>query len=609
MQMDKDLLDDVLEDLRRHRGDSTTVEIKRASGGMPDRMGASICAFANMPDGGHIILGVSEPENFSITGVEDPAQAEAALISIAREAVTPSPYIETHTIDDDGMHVVTARVASLSPALKPARFRGDAYLRQADGDYVMGPADMRMLEIAKLHETERIQYDSAPVSGARSEDLDHDIVDAFLRRARAASTRLRGLDDLTLLRQLGATSSSGEPTVAGLYALGNFPQGLLPSLQVTAAVQLPRDGGSARTQNLRYFDGPLPDLLNDALGWVVTNLTTRQVYRPDGHLRDEPEMPLRAIREALANALVHRDLGPDTIGTGRSVDVRITNRALTIVSPGGLQGVTLSQITSSAHARAAVNQRLYAIAKHLRTPDGQKIIEGEGGGVTEILRSTVESDLHRPRLVDNGVQFTAVLWRGSAFTEEDARWLDQVGGGRPLTHMQKQVLLRARDGQRWDADRMREEFSPLPREDAQDQLSDLVRWRLVDADLADDVPVRIFDDQLTSASSPPAEHPESTTERRNGSEERIADSGPNAAAVWAAMGSGGTTVSALRGDTGLSARQVRYALNRMMQAGLVAMDGGQGHRSTTYRRLPPGRRRPRPRADPRHVREAPRGPR
>ena len=216
-----------------------------------------------------------------------------------------------------------------------------------------------------------------------------------------------------ILRQLGATTTSGEPTIGGLYALGNFPQGLLPALRVTAAVQLPRDGSGLRTQNLRVFDGPVPDLLSSTLEWVTTNLTTRQSYGSDGNLRSIPELPLQAVREALANALVHRDLGPDTLGVGRSIDVRLSENALTIASPGGLRGVTLRQIMSSSHARAAVNQRLYALTQFMRTPDGANIIEGEGGGVTEILRSAVESDLRRPRMVDTGVQFTTILWRGS----------------------------------------------------------------------------------------------------------------------------------------------------------------------------------------------------
>lgn len=570
-------LDELLVDLRAHRGDSTGVEVKQASQGLPQDIGTTICAFANMPDGGLIILGVSEAGGFSTTGVSDPATVESGLASVARQTVHPAPYIETTSIDHDGLPVVACHVAPLAPSAKPARFRGEAYLRQADGDYVMGPADLRMVEIAGLHERERLDYDASPVPGASPEDFDKDLVASLARRARRSSVRLRDLDERAILRQLGATTASGEPTVAGLYALGNFPQGLLPALRVTAAVQLPRDSSGVRTQNLRVFDGPVPDLLSSTLEWVTNNLTTRQSYGSDGNLRSIPELPLQAVREALANALVHRDLGPDTLGVGRSIDVRLAENALTITSPGGLRGVTLQQIMSSSHARAAVNQRLYALTQFMRTSDGANIIEGEGGGVTEILRSAVESDLRRPRMVDTGVQFTTILWRGSTLNAADEGWLQEHGDGRTLTHLQKQVLLRARDRRPWSVDALREEFSPMSAQEAHDQLAKLVRWGLLSVDLANEVPA--------SFNKPREPHTHvRTSEATDVRTTRTARAGKNGAVVLAAI-DGETTLAQITARTALTERQTRYAVKQLIEAGLVRMDGGPGKRRTSYTRV------------------------
>lgn len=570
-------LDALLADLRAHRGDSTGVEVKQAAHGMPSDIGSTICAFANMPDGGLIILGVSEVGGFSTTGLDDPAAMEAGIASIARQSVDPAPYIETESIDHDGLRIVTCRVAALPPSAKPARYRGEAYLRQADGDYVMGPADLRMIDVAGFHERERLQYDAAEVPGASRADLDADLVEQLIGRARRASARLRPLDEELILRQLGATTKSGAPTVAGLYALGNFPQGVLPALRVTAAVQLPRDGSGARTQNLRVFEGPVPDLLASAMDWATTNLTTRQIYGADGNLRSTLELPLQAVREAIANALVHRDLGPDTLGVGRSVDIRLSENALTITSPGGLRGVTLRQIMSSSHARAAVNQRLYALAQHMRTEDGSNIIEGEGGGVTEILRSTVESDLRRPRLVDTGVSFTTILWRGAVVDPADEQWLIEHADGRTLTHLQKQVLLRARNAQAWSIDGLSEEFSPMSTEDAQEQLARLVRWGLISVDLAEKTPASLpHRDDSASVPLDVAAH-EAVRPSRGRSPSK------NGALVLGAI-DGETTLSQIVERTKLTVRQVRYAVKKLEAAGKVTMNGGQGQRSTTYTR-------------------------
>lgn len=61
-------------ELRVFGDDTTFVECKTAGRGVPDDIGETLCAFANMPQPGAIILGVSERKGFEVTGVEDPAQ-------------------------------------------------------------------------------------------------------------------------------------------------------------------------------------------------------------------------------------------------------------------------------------------------------------------------------------------------------------------------------------------------------------------------------------------------------------------------------------------------------------------------------------------------------
>lgn len=420
MTWTEDRLRQELARLRHRRGDTTSIEVKRASGGLPD-LGSTICAFANMPDGGTVVLGVDEADGaFVVTGVSDPAALEAGLASTARNAVAPSPHIETQFLSIDGADVVLGHVAPLRIAYRPAVFRGRSYLRQADGDYVMQEHELRMIEVAKLHADERVGYDLQPARGRGMADLVPDLVTAYIGATRAHNTRLRDRTDEQILQATNVLTSAGEPTLAGLYALGDFPQGQFPALGITAAVRLPGAEGRARTRNLHHFSGPLPVLLDELLQWVQNNIDTVNRYRTDGHMEAVAELPLHAVRELVANALVHRDLGPDTLGAGKSIQVRLLPTHLMIQSPGGLRGVSLAQLEGSEHAQAAVNQRLYEISKKLRLPDGASVIEGEGGGIQEVFRSAAERGLPGPQLSDTGVQFTALLWRPAAQTEDEA---------------------------------------------------------------------------------------------------------------------------------------------------------------------------------------------
>ena len=441
----EELLRRVIASLRVRRGDSASIEVKRASRGLPTTTPETLCAFANMPEGGTLILGIDERSGFAITGIENPAEVEAGLVNQAREAIRPSPHIATEHLKIEGKSVIIADVRPLRIHDKPATYQGVAYLRQSDGDYEIQEHELRMIEVEKLHADERIDYDRRIIPDTCVDELVPELVDQYVAACRSSTDRLEGKSDEDILRLTSITAPQGEVTLTGLYALGDFPQGAEPSLTVTAAVQVPSTSSGVRNRNLRDFSGPVPVLLDELMSWVEANVPTVRKYRDDGHMVEEHELPLRAVRELLANALVHRDLGPNTMGTGKGIQVRLTDRNLVIQSPGGLRGVSLKQIESAEHAQAAVNQRLYAAAKKLRTADGGRVIEGEGGGIREVFESAAQAGLPRPTLVNTGVQFTAILWlpprdRGQEAAADSVR--SSPGGiGAPLD-----AVMRKRSG-------------------------------------------------------------------------------------------------------------------------------------------------------------------
>lgn len=422
------------------------VEVKRAAGGMPASVAHTVCAFANMPDGGTILLGIDEAAGFVVTGVSDPAGMEAAVVNQARAMVTPVPKLNTSNVEVEGKQVVVVEVVPLPLMEKPATVGGRAYLRQADGDFVMHEHELRMVEVEKILMSESRDYDKQLVSGLSLDDLVPDLVDGYLTKARAGSSRLRDRGDADVLRYTGVIGASGEPTLAGLYAMGDYPQGQFPSLTVTAAVQVAADPGGVRNRSLQHFTGPIPVLLEEAMEWCERNLSLVRAYRSDGHMSERPEIPLSAVRELLSNALVHRDLSPNTLGTGKSIQVRLTPVNLFIQSPGGLRGVSIEQLESDDHAQAAVNQRLYSITQKLETSEGSPVIEGEGGGIREVLRASRNSGLRSPTLINTGVQFKALLWRPESMSVriEDTRSTEgEVQGAAASAWLTRELEIRS----------------------------------------------------------------------------------------------------------------------------------------------------------------------
>ncbi len=540
-----DSLTEQLAELRRLHRDSTDIEVKRASE-LPENLPETTCAFANMPSGGTIILGVDENRDFEVVGVADAAALEEALISQTRNSVKPAPMIECETFTLEGKQVLVAQVNPVPLQNRPAHYRGVAYLRQSDGDYEMNDADLALVEIQKLSHSENFQFDVVPVLNSSIRDLDSVRVKSFLEAARAGSRILsKKIDDQELLETLNIVTVKGELTLAGIYALGEYPQGKAPQLRITAAVQLPREGSSVRTRNMQDFEGPLPDLLESALTWVKQNAPTRNVYDSSGNMRKESVYPLPAVRELIANALVHRDLSPNS--DGKWVEIRLRDDRLVISNPGGLRGISVKQLESATLSKNAVNPRLYDIAKRVRT---------EGAGIQEVLRQTRQALLAKPQLIDTGVQFTAILYGASVFSEAELEWLRSIGGD-GLTAVEKHLLVGLRKGESWHLSRILNEFSPITVAEAEKLMHVLKKRGFIESE----------------NQAPRVEKEETTLAK-------ITKNAPTIAHALELKSQ--QSFEELLRTTGLSQGQLRFALDKLQAVGLVVREGGWGVHGTTY---------------------------
>ncbi|WP_455148721.1 RNA-binding domain-containing protein [Schaalia odontolytica] len=453
-------------------GDTTSIEAKTFSEYSSAQMGPTMCAFANMPEGGVVLMGVSERDGINVVGVDDVNSLLQSAASQARNGFSPSIRVDVRAFDLDGKTVGVVNVEGADVNEKPVRWLKDkkAYLRQYDGDYQMSTSEEQMLLLRHC----RPNSDAQSVPGSSLRDLDSELVNRYLASVRETTPRLVNDSDEAVLFFTGvvADRESGELSTAGLYALGEYPQRLLPHLTVTAAVEGTDD---VRAVNRRDFTGALPVILDDVLDWVAQNVESRQVVTRDGHGLTDYAVPLLAAREVIANALVHRDLSEASRGKG--IDLRITRDGFRLTNPGGLWGITVDRLGSGDHP--AVNEHLYQICRNVEGRSG-RVIEAMGTGIREVRRALQDAGMAEPLFFDNGVCFTVRFPNSALIPDGDLAWIGRLGreAAAGLNRRQKEALVDMRHGRTWSNGEYREHFG-VTAEEARADLRDLVSRGLV----------------------------------------------------------------------------------------------------------------------------------
>ncbi len=396
---------DIVSSLRTAGGDTTAIEVKSAAGGMPQSLTHSLSALANLPGGGTVILGLDEATGFTPVTLADRQALKQALGNIARN-LTPPAALAIHDAQVDGQPVIVVVVAECIVSQKPSYVTSSrkAYGRSFDGDYELSELERQAFLVARTYPTS----DQDAVPGSSIADLDPDLLTDWVATVRDRNPTGLGRfsDHAELLRRGGVTTSTGELTVAGLLALGSYPQQFFPRYVIQLASS-PTPGATVRALAASTLDGPIPTMLAGALAWGRRTFNTLIVSDDDGTVRDSYDYPLDAFRELIANALVHRDLAEWS--RGLAVEVRHLQDRLVITSPGGLFGISVDRLGAEG-VTSARNGRLLAICQYVRSGDDEvRVVEALATGIPTVTASLVRAAMPPARYIDTAIRFTVIL--------------------------------------------------------------------------------------------------------------------------------------------------------------------------------------------------------
>lgn len=220
---------------------------------------------------------------------------------------------------------------------------------------------------------------------------------------------------------------SGGVRLAGLLTCGSYPQQFYPKLVIDVAAH-PGVHKSDPASPMRFLDreiceGSVGEALDAAFRAVRRNLRTYSVVRGTGRY-DELEIPDEVIREALANAVVHREYGE--YFEGQAVSVDIYPDRLEVTSPGGLWGGKTKENIGDGIS-VCRNAALMRLMSLMPLPGNSGLpTEGNGSGIPLMKSAMASRALAEPEFVPGIDSFKVILNRGGAEIAENRQWLDRA---------------------------------------------------------------------------------------------------------------------------------------------------------------------------------------
>lgn len=372
-------------------GEGQTVEFKQDVSQRSDFAGELI-ALANA-EGGYVLLGVTDEG--VVRGVPDVEAATQTIANLCRDNCRPPLYPQIDAVRMNGETVIVICVEKrLGPPYE--NNSGQCYIRVGSTKQLASPQQRaRLLQQAGLY-----HFDETPVDRTALSDLNRDAFRDYFQRVAHQGPEESGMPWEKLLEQTRvATTIEGAQrlTVAGLLVFGQQPQNYLRQSRISIARFYGDDVGGQVFEAPYDLEGPLPALAQRTEQHLLERLGQASSLQGVQRL-DTPRCPPRVIREAIVNAIAHRDYSI----SGSQIRVLIFEHRLEIRSPGRLPNtLTLDQLRGYNHEarNPLVTQFLFRLG----------IMENFGLGIPMMIKEMTENQLPEPEFALEGQEFVVRL--------------------------------------------------------------------------------------------------------------------------------------------------------------------------------------------------------
>lgn len=399
-------LTELAKSIQKLQAEAQTTEVKAAHGGCPTRLYDTLSSFSNQDSGGILVFGLNENKNFEAVGVYDLQDLQKKVTEQCNQMEPPVRAVFTFA-EYREVTICSAEIPAIDRAERPCYYKGagkvkGSYVRVGDADLPMTDYEIYSYESYRKH----LHDDERPVSRAAMELLNRDKLEEYIRMKKIERPQF-SLMERSQIEEMLNISRSGVPTLAAVMNFCFYPQGLFPQLGITAIVVPGLEIGDVEEGGARFIDnkrieGTISDMVEEALIFCRRNMKQKTIIDPDtGKRKDLTEYPINAIREAVLNALIHRDYSVHTEGT--PIQLNLFQDRLEIHSPGNLYGrMTVEQL---GIARPDLRNPALAIMA-----EGLTEAENRYSGIPTIRREMKMLGLPEPVFQNRRNEFVVILY-------------------------------------------------------------------------------------------------------------------------------------------------------------------------------------------------------
>lgn len=392
--------------IQERKCEEQTLEVKSAHVGCPERLYDTFSAFSNQNEGGTIVFGLDERQDFAKVGVYDAQDLQKKLMEVG-ESMTPVVRPVLSVYQEGGKLFVAAEIPPLDlterPCFKAAKGRlKGSYIRVGDADKPMNEYEVYSYEAYR----KRTRDDLRPIEGIPDASLDHLKLEQYLLKRKQDRPNLSAVSP-DQLYELTGLKKEGRFTLTAVLLFSLYPQSYFPQLSIIAARVPGTEMGEVDQEGQRFSDskrieGSLLEMLEGAVSFLRSNM--RMSVRIDGKTgkrQDIPEYPMDALREAVLNAIVHRDYSIHT--ENMPIQLTMFYDRVEIHSPGGLYGrLTIDQL-----GKVQPDTRNPAL---ITAMEALGMTENRYSGIPRIRHAMAEAGLPEPVFQDTRGEFSVCFY-------------------------------------------------------------------------------------------------------------------------------------------------------------------------------------------------------